>query len=247
MSLPIKKTVLITGSARGLGKRLALVFANHNYDIILHDRTEDDLKEIKEEISKKGVNYFTLAGDLRRDSIIDKLVEIAKEKNISILINNAAVLCPGLPLVNLSYDKIEEMIETNLLAPIKLCKKIYPIFKTRKGTIININSLAAREPKKFRTLYSASKWGLRGFANSLRLEAEEDNIKVMNIYLSKVKTKPTDSFGMDAMKVSKRIYEFYKEGGKKYQELIIDGRPKKYRADISEQVLIIDGKDYESR
>lgn len=244
MSLSIKKTVLITGSARGLGKRLALVFADNNYDVILHDRTEDDLKEIKEEISKKKVNYFTLTGDLRKDSTIDKLAEIAKEKNTSVLINNAAIVRSGFPLISLSYDRIEEMIETNLLVPIKLCKKIYPILKANRGTIININSLVGREPKKFRTLYSASKCGLRGFTNSLRFEAGEDDIKVINIYLSKVMTRPTDNFGMDSIKVSKRIYEFYKRGGGGYQGLVIDGRPKKYKVDTSEQILIVDGRDY---
>ena len=201
----MRKTVLITGSSRGLGKRLALVFASNNYNVILHARTEDHLKEIKEEISKKRVNYFILAGDLRKDSTINRLAKAAKEKNASVLINNAAVVRSGFPLVDLSFNRIEETIETNLVAPIKLCKKIYPIFKKRAGTIININSLVGMGIKKFRSLHSASKWGLRGFTNSLRLEAEEDNIKVMNIYLSKVRTRPTDDFGMDSMKVAKRI------------------------------------------
>ena len=173
------------------------------------------------------------------------MAKIAREKNASVLINNAAIVRSGFPLVELSFDRIEDTIETNLLAPIKLCKKIYPILKAKKGTIININSLAAREPKKFRSLYSASKWGLRGFTNSLRLEAKDDNIKVMNIYLSKVRTRPTDNFGMDPMKVAERIYEFFKSQGGKYQELIIDGRPERHKINNSEQVLVVDGRNYE--
>lgn len=241
----MKKTVLITGSARGLGKRLALVFASNNYDIILHDRTKERLKEIKEEVFKKGANYFIVAGNLRKDSTINKLAKAVKEKNASVLINNAAIVRSGFPLVDLSFNRIEETVETNLIAPIKLCQKIYPIFKKRSGTIININSMVAIGIKKFKSLHSATKCGLRGFSNSLMLEAEEDNIKVLNIYLSKVKTNPTDKFGMDPIKVSERIYEFCQDGKGKYQGLIIDGRPKKYRVDISERILTIDSRNYE--
>jgi 3-oxoacyl-[acyl-carrier protein] reductase len=241
----MRKTVLITGSSRGLGKKLALVFASHNYNIILHARTKEHLKEVKEEILSKGADYFIVTGDLRRDSTINKLAEVIKEKNSSVLINNAAIVRSGFPLAQLSFDRIEETIKTNLVAPIKLCQKIYPIFKKRKGTIININTLVGLGIKKFRSLHSASKWGLRGFTNSLGLEAKDDNIRVISVYLSKVKTRPTDDFGMDPTKVAERIYEFYKSDKGKYQGLIIDGRPKKNRIDISEKIFIVDGRKYE--
>ena len=93
-----RKSVLITGSNRGLGKELALVFANNNYDVILHGRDKKELKKVKEQVSKTGVNCSSVSGDLNSNKTIDELDKISRDKNISVLINNAGMLCPYLPL-----------------------------------------------------------------------------------------------------------------------------------------------------
>ena len=219
------KFVLITGSARGLGKELALVFAQNGYGIILHDRTENDLKEIKEEILKKGVPHFTVAGDLKSDKTLDDLYRISKEKGVSVLINNAGVHCPKLPLEKMDDQIIDDILLINLVAPVKLTRRIYSMFvESGHGTIININSMSGLENQKFRTVYSASKWGLRGFSDALRLEGEENNVRIIDIYPTRIKTRPEFTVGMESRDVAQKIYEVYKNN--KLNKIILDEHSK---------------------
>lgn len=221
------KFVLITGSGRGLGKEMALVFAAHRYNIILHDRSEADLKDVKKELSLKNIDFFTVAGDLKSEKTLNNLYKISKAKRISILINNAGVHSPKLPLEKINDKQIDDLLLTNLIAPIKLTCRIYPLFlKSGQGTIININSILGLENQKFRTLYSASKWGLRGFTETLKLEAEKNKIRIIGIYPSRIKTRPEFTEGMEAEDVAKKIYEVFKKTN--LNKIILDDRPKKH-------------------
>tara|TARA_Y100000310_G_C20699331_1_gene828261 strand:- start:4113 stop:4775 length:663 start_codon:yes stop_codon:yes gene_type:complete len=217
-------SVLITGSSKGLGKALALEFAKNNYNIILHGRDENKLILLKEEIEKKKVSCEIIKGDLNSTQTIQNLYQIAKEKDIDILINNAGVHCPGLSFEKLSENQISEILQTNLTSTITLTSKIYPLFlQKNSGSIININSVLGLEPKKLRTIYVASKHGLRGFSQSLRLESPE-NIKVLDVYPSRIKTLPQyQEFGMSPEEVAKKIFQAINSN---LNELILDDRPK---------------------
>ncbi len=222
------KLVLITGSGHGLGRELALVFASHGYDVVLNDRNKNDLEESRKKVSQTGVNYFVLLGDIRSDKTLDSLYEISKKKGISVLINNAGVHCPKLPLQDLKNEQIDDMMMSNLIAPIRLTWRLYPLFlENGQGTIININSLSGLENQKFRTIYSAAKWGLRGFSDSLKLETGENTVRVLDIYPSRMKTRPEFTFGMEPQNVARKIYEVYKNTD--LNKIILDHRPKKCR------------------
>ncbi len=222
----IRPGVLITGSSQGLGRYLAFVFAENNWDVVLHGRNGIRLEEVCREISKFQVSHEVVIGDLRDTATLNELYSLARDRNISVLVNNAAVICPSLPLNELSDKTIDEMIETNLIAPIKLCQRIYPIFAERgNGVIININSLVGQEPKKLRSLYTASKWGLRGFSESLKLEAEKYGVSVASVYMSKIRLTEEDEFGMDPWEVARKIYKVYENP----RDITIDGRPPEFR------------------
>lgn len=222
-------TVLITGSSKGLGKELAIVFANNCYDIILHGRDKCNLETIKEIISEIGVNCYISNGDLRLEETIEELYRLAKENNISILINNAGTniklqndKCDlKLHLNDIDDRQIEDVLYTNLIMLIKLTKRIYTLFLDKGyGTIININSLSGLEFHELRSIYCASKWGLRGFTNTFRLEAERHNIKVLDIYPGRIKTKPYFTYGFEPIEIAQKIYDTYKNTG--INELILD-------------------------
>lgn len=215
-----KNWVLITGSGRGLGKSLALVFASNNYDIILHDRVAEDLENTRNEVLEKGVNCDILLGDLNDIETIDKLYDVAKNKDVSILINNAGLHCPHLPLEGIKDDQIDEIITTNLISQIKLTKRMYSVFlEKNNGVIININSMSGLKPSKNRTIYSASKWGLRGFSESFKLEVKNHNIRVIDVYPSRIKTRPEFKYGMESNDVAKKIYDAYKDESKETIEI----------------------------
>ena len=231
MTQDTNKCALITASSKGLGKAIAKEFAFNGYDIILNGRDETKVYDTQFEINHKIVNDVmceSVIGDLRLDDTIQKLYDVSKGQ-ISVLVNNAAIPCYGLPLDEMDVDQVWESLETNLVAPIKLTHKIYPLLKEQGyGSIININSIVGKEPKKFRSIHSATKWGLKGFTKSLRIEAEKHNVKVINVYPTQIKTVKEHTFGLEPSDVANRIYQEHMIG-EHWDELVIDGRPDEFR------------------
>ena len=218
------KCALVTASSKGLGKAIAKEFINQDYRVILHGRDENKLLATREELESNVID--TVVGDLRSDDVIKKLYEASKGQ-ISVLVNNAAIPCYGLPLDEMNEDQMWESLETNLVAPIKLTQKIYPLLKQQGyGSIININSIVGKEPKKFRSVHSATKWGLKGFTKSLRIEAHEHNVQLINIYPTQIKTVKEHTFGLEPQEVAQDVFKCHKIG---LLERVIDGRPAEYR------------------
>ncbi len=228
------KSVLITGSSKGLGEELALVFAKNNHDVILHGRNTEDLARVQERISKIGISCYVSIGDLRLDKTLEELCRVAEEKDVSTLINNAGIdlkvddVGVGLksPLNEIDDEQIDEILTTNLLALIKLTKRLYALFLDKgHGTIININSLCGLESYELKSIYCASKWGLRGFTDSLRLEADKHKIRVIGVYPSRIKTKVYFPVGMEPQEVAQKIYTAYTNPN--INEITLDDREKK--------------------
>lgn len=228
-----KEVVLITGSSRGLGEQLALIFAGNGHDIILHGRNKENLTKVQGMVVKMGVNCYITAGDLKLGKTIDELFEIARKKDISVLINNAGTSLRSndaveqdlkLPLSEIDKEQIDDILMTNLVAPVKLTRRLYTLFLTKKhGTIININSLLGLEPRELNSIYCASKWGLRGFTDSLRLEAEKNGVRVIGVYPGRIKTRACFTEGMGPQEVAQEIYAAYCSTDT--DEVILDGRP----------------------
>jgi len=223
-----RECALITGSGRGLGRDLAHIFAENDHDIILNARNKENLESVSKEIEKLGVNCYSKGGDIRDVGTRILLSDLAQDKSVSVLINNAGAPSLNKPYEQVGYEEIEEMIETNVLAPMKLIRSIYPtMIKQGKGTIININSICGYECKETKITNCASRWGLRGFTGGLRLEADKHGIKVIGVYPTRIKTRPEYTFGMESRDVVEKIYEAYASGFSGILKL--DGRPKEFR------------------
>jgi len=195
-----KEFVLITGSSKGLGESLALAFSQNNYNIILNGRNEQNLEKVRKKVVENNAECYVVKGDLNSEDTINELVRIAKEKNISILINNAGIDLEGV-FENVSQSDLERVLNTNLFSLIKLTNHIYKFFIEKKsGTIININSIDSLKPKPLKAVYCASKCGLKGFTDSLRFEAKKNNIRVLDVYPGGMKTEMSASAGKDLSK-----------------------------------------------
>lgn len=219
----VRKWVLVTGASRGLGRYLSIEFGRQGYNIIINATNRNELKKTRLEILACGAECVISSGDLRGKRTIDKLVSLAEEYEVCLLVNNAAVSDSGL-LKDMTRSQINKVIDTNLIAAIELTRRFYfyPA-KSVPGAVIFINSLAGLVPQFKRSVYCASKWGLRGFARSLSIEAK--NPRILSVYISRVKTRPEFTYGLDPAKVARKIYNSYRRG--RSGEIIINGRPKK--------------------
>jgi short-subunit dehydrogenase len=191
-----KYRVLITGCSSGLGFHLANKFEDEGHFVFRHE----------------GRKHF----DLTNADEVEKLSHEANKLEVDVLVNNAAIVCPNILLEEYDDDLINSMIGVNLKAPILLVKSL---LANLRG-VININSMVGLEVKTPRTLYSATKWGLRGFSNSFK---KENNIQVLDVYPTNIKTTPDRVNAMDVGMVVDKIYNAFIE---EKEELILDGRGK---------------------
>jgi 3-oxoacyl-[acyl-carrier protein] reductase len=195
--------VLITGSSNGLGRSLAWKFAQPGNTVILHGRNESRL-EVFERILRedRGAVVETVIGDICEADTIQRLWEAGKRHQVDILINNAGM-----------HDgSITAILAVNLGAPILLTQGLYPTMKKRgSGLIVNINSLAGKTFNAEEAVYCASKWGLRGYMGSIRYEARQHGVGVLDIYPGAMQTDmkfghPDYDSMMDPDEVAEVIY-----------------------------------------
>jgi len=173
------KNLLITGGSRGIGLEIVKSL-NKKYNIINISRTLGGLEEFK------NVEHISL--DLSSSEAITRLETILKTKQIDILINNAGGGAHS-KIQNISISKMNEAINLNLNSAIILSHLISKrMIKNKSGQIINIASIHALQGNANSSLYSASKFGLKGFSESLFYELKKHKIKVTTIYPDLVDT-----------------------------------------------------------
>ncbi|MCB0298527.1 MAG: SDR family NAD(P)-dependent oxidoreductase, partial [Calditrichaeota bacterium] len=145
MSQP--KVVLITGASRGIGKAIAIKFAEHGYQTVITGRNVDLLKETASKIESVGkLPAKVIAAELRDTHDISRLIggTLQQFGKIDVLINNAGVLHIK-PFLEITSDELTEMIDTNFMAVFQLTQRIVPeMLKQKSGTIVNIASLAGK-------------------------------------------------------------------------------------------------------
>lgn len=187
------KTVLITGASDGIGRSLAMVLAKKGYKLILCGRDEQRLYDVAKEC---GANVVTLVFDLNNHQQRKKAVSQIDE--LDVLINNAGVWHKMGELEAIDDETIVETINTNLTSQILLTKEVLPLIKDKSGAaIINVISKSGITAQEGQSVYSASKWGLRGFTDVLRNDTAQNAVRVGAVYQSGTNTKLFDKAGED--------------------------------------------------
>jgi len=199
-----KQIALITGSSRGIGKAIAVNFAQNKIDVVLTGRNEHKLIEINDQLQKYGVNSFYISADLSEDKGIEKIINYLKNSNIdiNILVNNAAIIHEKIDLIDFDMEKWVEVINVNLVNTVKLTKLILPfMIKNEYGKIINISSIGGRKGAAGRTAYRITKAGLISFTESLAGEIKKYNIDVNCVCPGQVITEGyIEAFGKESIK-----------------------------------------------
>ena len=189
------KWILITGASKGLGREMAILFAEAGGNLILTARSAELLEELKTSIVAGGAECITVVGDLRDGAILESIKSLCIDKQLDILVNNAGIV-DITPLEGVSDERVDELIELNLVIPIKLTKGVIEMFKTRKrGVIVNVNSAGGKKPVPDHTIYCASKYGFNGFAEALKLEIKGLGIRIISVCPGKMATELFNAAG----------------------------------------------------
>jgi 3-oxoacyl-[acyl-carrier protein] reductase len=174
------KIVLVTGAGRGIGRAVAINLAEAGCRVILTARTLDQLEQVQQEISTNGGEAVCIAADLTRDEEIDRLVAESSRyrEPVDFLINNAG-WGKRAPIIKGRREDWDQTLRLNLRAPMILAKALLPpMIAKGNGAVINIGSISGKTGEANGAAYSASKFGLIGFTQSLYEEVREYGIKV---------------------------------------------------------------------
>ena len=172
---------LITGASSGIGRDIARILNNLNYDIIITARNEEKLKELKEELNKKNSNEVDIyLADLSKEDECIKLYNEIKEKygNIDFLVNNAGFGLCG-KMINTDLETEMRMIDTNIKAVHILTKMfLKDMVEKNSGRILNVASVAAFMAGPLMATYYATKNYVLRFSQAIKEELKKDNSKV---------------------------------------------------------------------
>ena len=201
--------VIISGANSGLGLELTKIFCTNNYKVLATDISNNNLKKIKNN------NLIIIKGDITKSKTIIKIKHTIKFSNDNdiLLFNNAAFSSlEKKPYIK--YSDIDKIISTNLISPVLLTD--YLLYNNDKNiSIVNILSKVAFEGNK-NSLYSISKWGLRGYSESLKeIYKGNDKINIINVIPCSMKTSYWDNKPVNKEKlilinpniIADRIYE----------------------------------------
>jgi short-subunit dehydrogenase len=164
-------SVLVTGASGGLGQAITLALAERGSRMIVTGRRESELEALARQVGGRSV-----VADLASRKDVDRL--IAETAEADVLIANAGVPASGV-LAELSRREIDRMLEVNLRVPIILAKALSePMAGRGRGHLVFISSLAGKAASPASSLYSATKFGLRGFALALRQDLGRHGVGV---------------------------------------------------------------------
>jgi len=174
------KVVIITGASSGIGLATARVFAARGNRVVLAARSKEKLNTIARELEEKGAECLAVATDVSKEEDCRKLVEAAVRKfgKIDILINNAGVSMRAL-FADLDLGVMKKLMDVNFWGTVYCTKYALPYLLESRGSVTGISSVAGIHGLPARTGYSASKYAMHGFLETLRIETLRQGLHVM--------------------------------------------------------------------
>ena len=188
----MNKTVLISGSGRGIGRAIATRFAKEGYKIAINaNKSKDELEETKDYLISLGVPVLVGQGDVGNYEFCKDFVAEIKNTlgSVDILVNNAGISHIGL-LSDMKPNEWNEVINTNLTSLYNLSSLVIPdMVRKSAGKIINISSVWGNVGASMEVAYSASKGGMNSFTKALAKELAPSNIQVNAIACGAIDTE----------------------------------------------------------
>ncbi len=171
----------MTGASQGIGRAIALAFAREGADIVVTARSEDRLRLLAAEAETHGVSALAAPADIGVESEINGVAEAAISTfgGVDILVNNAAIIHPRIPVSEFDPQLFRDVLNVNLTGAFLITKALLPGMIDRGyGKIINISSIGGRKGGAGRSAYRITKSGLISFTESLAAEVKQHGIDV---------------------------------------------------------------------
>ncbi|ULB33328.1 MULTISPECIES: SDR family NAD(P)-dependent oxidoreductase [Proteiniphilum] len=204
----MRKTALITGASKGIGKEMAFLFAEKDCNMVLVARSEDRLMRLKEQLEAKyAVSVHIIVKDLSLSGAAQELFNELKEKKIEVeyLVNNAGFGDYGV-FSGTPWERYEKMIALNVTALTHLTHLFVQEWRDRKrGKILNVSSTAAFQPGPMMAVYFASKSFVLMLSEALEYELKRDNITVTTLCPGPTETNFGDESKMHASQLVKNV------------------------------------------
>jgi 3-oxoacyl-[acyl-carrier protein] reductase len=186
------QVAVVTGAARGIGEAIARRLARMGATVVLTARDTARLETLAQEIEGAGGKAEAAACDLTHPGLVEALAKRVRDTHgrVDILVNNAGIGKIGKPLHEMPIEDFDAVLATNLRGPYLMIQALAPIMiAAGSGHIINISSLAGRNPLPNGAAYSASKWGLNGLSYSVAEELRQYGIRVSLVAPGSVNTE----------------------------------------------------------
>jgi NADP-dependent 3-hydroxy acid dehydrogenase YdfG len=183
------RVAVITGASSGIGEATARALAADGHRVVLLARRFDRIQAVAQELGDRAI---AIQADVSgRDSLVAAAMRVQKEfGGADILVNNAGVMLLA-PFGPGPHDEHRRMVETNLLGAMTATEVFLDQLRDRSGDLVNISSVAGRTAPAGFAVYAATKWGMNGWSESLRLELQPD-VRVILIEPGAVATELTD-------------------------------------------------------
>jgi glucose 1-dehydrogenase len=187
-----RRVAVVTGSSKGIGKAIAMEFANAGYSLIINARNEEELKQAAEDISnsiKDAGKVVSIPGDISQEPVCISLIENAVKQfgRIDVLVNNAGIGGESKKIHELTEKDWDEVIDVNLKGAF-LCTREAVKNMLKDGSnnnnnysIINISSIHEQTPQPESAPYAASKGGMQMLTKTVALELADKGIRVNGI------------------------------------------------------------------
>jgi len=176
-----KKTVLVTGASRGIGKETAKLFAHNGYNVAInYRRSAEEAEKLHEQLLSEGCRVIKARADVsRRDQVDDMVSEILERfGGIDVLVNNAGVAQQKL-FQDISADDWDLIFDVNARGTFNCCQSVLPsMIRNKRGKIINISSVWGLTGASCEVHYSAAKAAVIGLTKALAKELGPSNIQV---------------------------------------------------------------------
>ncbi|MDQ3387772.1 MAG: SDR family oxidoreductase [Actinomycetota bacterium] len=173
------KVIVVTGASQGLGKALALAFAEAGAKLVVNSRSEESIAPVAQEAETLGAEVLAVAADISDGAEVRRLIEATVDRfgEIDVLVNNAGVLGPRVAIEEYPEDEWRKVIDANLTGPYLVVRAAIPHF-SEGASVINLVSGVSVDGRPEWGAYSVSKFGIEGLTQILAAELQGRGIRV---------------------------------------------------------------------